>query len=106
MHWQGATHAKACNLPNLRRRQHLEDDPMTHTPNGIPAGRLPPVAWRKSRRSNPSGNCVELARLPGNAGFAVRNSRDPDGPALVYTAEEMAAFLGGVRDGDFDDLIA
>ena len=78
---------------------------MTAIPNGIPAGRLPPVGWRKSRRSNPSGNCVELTRLPGGAGVAVRNSRDPYGPALVFSAEELAAFLGGVRDGDFDDLI-
>jgi hypothetical protein len=35
----------------------------------------------------------------------MRNSRDPDGPALVYTVEEIAAFLGGVREGDFDHLL-
>ncbi len=73
--------------------------------NGMPAGRLPAVTWRKSRRSNPSGNCVEIARLPAGAGVAVRNSRDPDGPTLVYTLDEMAAFLGGARDGEFDDLL-
>lgn len=79
---------------------------MGRTYNGIPAGELHDVAWRKSRRSNPSGNCVELALLPAGAGVAIRNSRDPDGPALVYTLHEIAAFLGGVRDGDFDHLIA
>lgn len=75
------------------------------TRNGIPAGQLSGVAWQKSRRSNPSGNCVELAALPGGE-VAVRNSRDPEGPALVYTVDEIAAFLAGARDGDFDHLIS
>jgi hypothetical protein len=73
--------------------------------NGLPAGQLPIVRWQKSRRSNPSGNCVELAKLPGGTGIAVRNSRDPEGPALVYTVEEIAAFILGARDGDFDNLL-
>jgi hypothetical protein len=78
---------------------------MYETCNGTPANQLPPLRWQKSRRSNPSGNCVELAELPGGRGVAVRNSRDPDGPALIYTPDEIAAFLLGVRDGDFDNLI-
>ena len=77
---------------------------MQQTYNGIPARRLP-VIWHKSRRSNPSGNCVEVAQLPDRAGIAVRNSRDPDGPALIYTLEEIAAFIHGARDGDFDHLL-
>jgi hypothetical protein len=74
--------------------------------NGISASQLPPLKWQKSRRSNPSGNCVEMAQLPGGAGIAVRNSRHPDGPALIYTHDEIAAFILGARDGDFDNLIA
>jgi hypothetical protein len=74
--------------------------------NGIPAAQLPTLHWQKSRRSNPSGNCVEMAELPGGAGIAVRNSRDPEGPALIYTFAEIEAFIAGARDGDFDNLIA
>lgn len=74
--------------------------------NGVPTNELPPLFWQKSRRSNPSGNCVEMAGLPGGAGVAVRNSRHPDGPALIYTVDEIAAFIRGARDGDFDNLIA
>jgi hypothetical protein len=58
----------------------------------VRADALTGLAWRKSRRSNPSGNCVELALLPSGTGVAVRNSRDPNGPALVYHAGEIAAF--------------
>src|ERR1700755_3286044 len=78
---------------------------MRHLVNGIPAGQLDGVTWQKSRRSNPSGNCVECAVLPDGA-VAVRNSRDPEGPALVYTPAEIEAFILGVRDGDFDNLLA
>jgi len=70
--------------------------------NGAPADHLD-VTWRKSTASNPSGNCVEVAALPGGD-IAVRNSRHPAGPALVYTRAEVAAFLAGARNGEFDDL--
>jgi hypothetical protein len=72
--------------------------------NGVSAGELAGARWRKSARSSAQGNCVELAQLP-DAGVAVRNSRDPGGPALVFTDAELEAFLGGVKDGDFDDLL-
>ena len=71
----------------------------------VAATQLEGVTWRKAQVSNPSGDCVELARV-GDSGVAVRNSRDPQGPALVYTRAEIVAFLRGAKDGDFDDLIA
>jgi hypothetical protein len=73
--------------------------------NGIPAGELADVAWHKSRRSGPNGgNCVEVAKLPSGE-IAMRNSRDPNGPALIYTLAEISAFIQGATDGDFDNLI-
>jgi hypothetical protein len=78
---------------------------MNETHNGMPAAQVTNVTWRKSRRSNPSGNCVELAALPDGQGIAMRNSRDPQGPALLFTPAEIAAFVLGARDGDFDDLL-
>lgn len=61
------------------------------------------IHWRKSTASNPSGNCVELAELADGA-IALRNSRHPTGPVLVSRREEIAAFIEGVRSGEFDDL--
>ncbi|MFH8369118.1 DUF397 domain-containing protein [Streptomyces sp. NPDC018031] len=62
------------------------------------------VVWQKSRHSNSQGSCVEFAKLP-DGGVAVRNSRFPDGPALIYTPAEIAALLMGVKDGEFDHLV-
>lgn len=72
--------------------------------NGASAADIIGVSWQKSRRSNSQGNCVELATLPTGQ-VAIRNSRCPDGPALVYTQAEIAALILGVKDGDFDHLM-
>jgi Domain of unknown function (DUF397) len=62
------------------------------------------VTWRKSRHSNPSGNCVELAGLADGT-VAIRNSRHPAGPALLCGSAEFAAFLAAAREGEFDSLL-
>ncbi len=77
---------------------------MTNTPaNGIAATELVGASWRKSSYSNSQGNCVEFAALTDGS-VAVRNSRDPQGPALIHTRAEISALLAGARDGEFDDL--
>jgi hypothetical protein len=73
--------------------------------NGVPADQLPAARWRKSRVSNPTGSCVEVAALPGGE-IAVRNSRHPSGPALIYARADVAAFLDGVKNGEFDHLVS
>lgn len=71
--------------------------------NGMPAGELAGARWRSA--AGPDGARVELARL-ADGQVAVRNSADPDGPALIYTRAEIEALIGGAQDGDFDDLLA
>lgn len=55
--------------------------------------------WRKSSRSNASGDCVEVADLRDVVG--VRDSKNPDGSVLMFSTAEWAAFLDGVKDGEF-----
>ncbi|MCM3882475.1 DUF397 domain-containing protein [Frankia sp. R82] len=59
------------------------------------------LAWRRSSYSNGAGGmCVEVAPL--GEGVAVRDSKNPTGPVLAFTAPEWDAFLAGARDGEFD----
>lgn len=60
---------------------------------------LSTAKWRKSGRSNTNG-CVEVAFVEDRV--AVRDSKDRDGPVLMFSAHEWATFLLGVRDGEFD----
>lgn len=92
----------------MQLHEKLRDDEGKETvvssvPNGARANALD-ARWIKSTHSNAEGNCVEVAVLADGA-VALRNSRDPDGPALVYTPAEVAAFLAGCKDGQFDHLV-
>jgi len=73
--------------------------------NGMSAGGLHGAAWLKSQRSNSQGACVEIARIDAEI-VAVRNSRDPHGPALICRRDAIVALMDGLRDGDFDHLVA
>jgi uncharacterized protein DUF397 len=58
------------------------------------------LRWFKSSRSA-SGACVEVAHLPGG-GVAVRDSKDRGRAPHIYTRRQWAAFLAGVKNGEFD----
>ncbi|WP_243722834.1 DUF397 domain-containing protein [Actinomadura sp. 7K507] len=62
------------------------------------------MQWRKSSKSdNTGGACVEVAELrSASAGVAVRDSKDPDGPKLVFGADAWQAFAGRVKGGTLD----
>jgi Domain of unknown function (DUF397) len=74
-------------------------------PSPLLPAQLRAAKWRKSRHSNPSGNCVEMARLPGEQ-VAVRDSHRPEGPALLFTRAAWERFLRGVREGAADLALA
>jgi hypothetical protein len=60
-------------------------------------------SWVKSSLSFANGNCVEVANLP-NGEIGVRDSKNSEGPVLRFTPDEWHAFLGGVRNGEFDSF--
>lgn len=57
------------------------------------------AVWRKSALSSGNGACVEVAFL--DTAIAVRDSKDKNGPMLVFTPAEWDAFVGGVLNGEF-----
>jgi hypothetical protein len=60
---------------------------------------LASAVWRKSSYSGVNG-CVEVAFVDGH--IMIRDSKDQQGPILVFTPTEWTAFLSGVRSGEFD----
>jgi hypothetical protein len=72
--------------------------------NGMPAAALADAAWQSAQAGQPDEAPVELARL-SEGSIAMRNAQHPGGPVLIYTHAEIAAFIAGAKDGDFDDLL-
>lgn len=58
------------------------------------------MEWHKSSRSGTNGQCVEVAATPGQV--LVRDSKDREGPVLVFTPDEWQAFAASVRGGKFE----
>jgi len=73
----------------------------THGDRPVTPGHGP--QWVKSSLSFSNSNCVEVANLPGSQ-VGVRHSKHAEGPVLRFTPDEWQAFLGGVRNGEFDNF--
>jgi hypothetical protein len=73
--------------------------------NGMPAGELGSEGWHKPWSGANGGNCREAKKL-ADGRIAVRQSYYPDGPALIYTTDEMTAFIEGAKAGEADFLLS
>ncbi|MBA0052313.1 DUF397 domain-containing protein [Streptomyces sp. AJS327] len=71
--------------------------------NGMPAKELGTDGWHKPWSGG--GSCVEAMRL-GDGRVALRQSTDPEGPALIYTSHEIETFIRGAKKGEADFLLA
>jgi hypothetical protein len=58
--------------------------------------------WVKASRSSHSGECVELRRHRGTV--EVRDSKNPHGPVLSFSAAQFTAWLDGADDGEYGHL--
>ena len=72
--------------------------------NGKPAASLGAEGWVKPWSSPNGGDCLEAKKLPGGR-VALRQSTDPDGPALILEPNEIRAFITGAKAGLADDLL-
>ena len=73
-----------------------------HVRNGMPAVALGPGGWRKPWSDN-GGDCLEAKKLPGGK-VALRQSADPDSPALILEPNGIRAFIKGAKAGLADGL--
>jgi len=96
----------------MERRHHGDGDLSTgerphggRIYNGMPAGDLGTEGWHKPWSGGNGGSCVEAMKLHDGR-VAIRQSTDPDGPALIYTLHEIRTFIQGAKAGDADFLLA
>ncbi|MFI6940845.1 DUF397 domain-containing protein [Streptomyces sp. NPDC050418] len=87
--------------------QSIDNEPICNEPiyNGMPARELGVEGWHKPWSGGNGGNCVEAMKL-ADGRIAMRQSNDPDGPALIYTLGEIHAFIEGAKAGQADFLLS
>jgi hypothetical protein len=74
------------------------------TRNGMPASHLGNEGWIKPWSGSNGGDCLEAKKLPGGQ-VALRQSTDPESPALILEPNEVRAFVSGAKAGLADDLL-
>lgn len=94
-------HPKHPHLPSTHSTHSSHSRPIR---NGMPARELDSRGWSKPWSDDAGGACVEVMKL-ADGRVAVRQSTDPDSPALVFTPNEMTSFLAGVKAGAADFLL-
>jgi hypothetical protein len=62
---------------------------------------LDSAAWRKASASGDTGNCIEVAPLSGGR-VGMRDTERPDVAPYVVSGPVFAAFVDGVKKGEFD----
>jgi hypothetical protein len=72
--------------------------------NGMPAGDLGTEGWVKPWSGSNGGDCLEAKKLPDGR-VALRQSTDPQGPALILEPNEIRAFVCGAKAGQADELL-
>jgi len=72
----------------------------------MPADDLSRAVWRKSAHSGQNGSCIEVALITGPEGngrmIAVRDSKDPGGPKLIFSRRKWSEFIACVKNGGLD----
>jgi Domain of unknown function (DUF397) len=74
----------------------------TATQNNQGSASITGAKWRKSSLSMSNSHCVEVARLRGYVG--IRDSKDRNGPILLFTPDVWSAFIRDVHRGKFDTV--
>lgn len=80
----------------------MNNRPCDSNPVKLDVINLSGISFKKSSLSMGNGNCVEVAHVSGL--YVMRDSKDRAGPALKFTSDEWHAFIGGVRNGEFDGM--